>query len=63
MLDDASDMGREGARRANDLTDRTGDKARSFGRSASHKAGDVADAARIARRETGKAIARAISRR
>ena len=37
LLDDASDMGREGARRANDLTDRTGDKARSFGRSASHK--------------------------
>lgn len=63
LLDGASDLGREGARRAGDLTDTAGDRARAIGRSASHKVGDAADAARIARRETGKAIARALGRR
>ncbi len=63
LLDGATDLGREGARRAGDLTDTAGDRARSIGRSASHKVGDAADAARIARRETGKAIARALGRR
>jgi len=63
LMDDATDLGREGARRAEDFSDTAGDKVRSARRSASHKAGDVADAARIARRETGKAIARAVGRK
>lgn len=63
LFDDASALGREGVRRAEDAVDTAGDKARSAGRRASHTAGDVADAARIARRETGKAIARALGRR
>ncbi|MDE1466792.1 hypothetical protein [Aurantiacibacter sp. D1-12] len=63
MIDDAASLGREGARRAEDVVDTAGDKARSIGRSASHKVGDATDAARIARRETGKAIARALGRR
>ncbi|KLE35592.1 hypothetical protein [Aurantiacibacter luteus] len=63
LLDDASDIGKAGARRAGDLSDTMGDRARSLGRSATHRLGDTADAARIARRETGKAIARAVGRR
>ncbi len=63
MIDDAAALGREGARRAEDVVDTAGDKARSIGRSTSHKVGDATDAARIARRETGKAIARALGRR
>ncbi|VVT15247.1 hypothetical protein [Erythrobacter sp. EC-HK427] len=63
LMDDASELGREGARRAEDLTDVAGDRARSLKRSAAHKVGDAADAARIARRETGKALARALGRR
>ncbi len=63
LMDDAGDLGRQGARRVEDVSDKTADKARKIGRTASHKAGDAADAARIARRETGKAIARALGRR
>lgn len=63
LMEDAGDLGREGARRVEDVSDKTADKARKISRSASHKAGDAADAARIARRETGKAIARALGRR
>lgn len=63
LMDDAADLGREGARRAEDVSDKTADKARKISRSASHKVGDATDAARIARRETGKAIARALGRR
>lgn len=63
LMDDAGELGREGARRAEDLSDAAGDRARSLKRSATHKAGDAADAARIARRETGKALARALGRR
>lgn len=63
LMDDAGDLGREGARRVEDMSDVAGDKARSIGRKANHKVSDVADAARIARRETGKAIARAVGRK
>ena len=63
LMDGATDVGRQGARRMEDFTDTTGDRARSVSRKAGLKAGDAADAARIARRETGKAIARAIGRR
>ncbi|QZH74756.1 MAG: hypothetical protein JY451_14020 [Erythrobacter sp.] len=63
LLDGATDLGREGARRAGDLTDTAGDRARAIGRTTTHKVGDAADAARIARRETGKAIARTLGRR
>lgn len=63
LMEDAGDLGRDGARRAEDLSDRASDRARSLRRSAAHKVGDSADALRIARRETGKALARALSRR
>ena len=63
LMDDAGEMGRKGARQAEDLTDRASDRARALRRSAAHKAGDSADALRIARRETGKALARALGRR
>ncbi|RJY08421.1 hypothetical protein [Aurantiacibacter aquimixticola] len=63
LMDDAQDLGRSGARKAEDLADTAGDRARSLKRSAKHTGGDAADAARIARRETGKAIARALGRK
>ena len=63
LFDDAADLGRAGKHRAVDLSDRLGDRSRAASRSARHAAGDTADAARIARRETGKAIARAMGRR
>lgn len=63
LLDDAKDAGREGARRAEDFGDAVGDKARSLRRDAGYKANRTQDAARIASRETGKRIARALGRR
>lgn len=62
LLDDAKDLGREGARRAEDLTDAAGDRARSIRRDAGYNASRASDAARIASRETGKRIARAFRR-
>ena len=63
LMDDASDLGRAGKHRAVDFSDSVGDRSRALGRRAKHRAGDTADAVSIARRETGKAIARAMGRR
>jgi hypothetical protein len=62
LLHDAKDLGREGARRAEDLTDAAGDRTRSIRRDAGYNACRASDAARIASRETGKRIARAFRR-
>lgn len=62
LLDDAKDIGRAGARRAEDMSDSIGDRARSIRRDASYQADRAGDAARIASRETGKRIARAFRR-
>lgn len=62
LLDDARDLGREGARRAGDASDAISDRARSIRRDASYQADKASDAARIASRETGKRIARAFRR-
>lgn len=62
LLDDAKDVGRAGARRAEDVGDAIGDRARTIRRDASYQADRAGDAARIASRETGKRIARAFSR-
>ncbi len=63
LLDDAKDVGRAGARRAEDAGDAIGDRARSIRRDANYQADRAGDAARIASRETGKRIARAFGRR
>lgn len=62
LLDDAEDLSREGARRAEDLRDAVGDRARSIRRDATYNASRAGDAARIVSRETGKRIARAFKR-
>mgnify|MGYP000309583709 CR=1 FL=1 len=62
LLDDAKDLGRAGARRAEDMSDSIGDRARSVRRDATYQADRAGDAARIASRETGKRIARAFRR-
>lgn len=74
LLDDARELGREGVRRAEhlgregahkveDFSDAVGDRARSIRRDATYSASRASDAARIASRETGKRIARALKRR
>ncbi len=63
LLDDAKDVGRAGARRAEDVGDALGDRARSVRRDATYQADRAGDAARIASRETGKRIARAFGKR
>ena len=60
MIGNASEAGREGKQKIVDLTDKVGDKARDARRLASHKAANASDAARIAKREAGKTIARAL---
>ena len=62
LFDDAKAVGREGARRAEDLSDSVGDRARSLRRDASYHAGRTGDMARIASRETGKRLARIFTR-
>ena len=62
LLDDAKDVGRSGARRAEDAGDAIGDRARSIRRNANYQADRASDAVRIAGRETGKRIARAFNR-
>ncbi|MFB0611360.1 hypothetical protein [Aurantiacibacter poecillastricola] len=62
LLGDAKDIGRAGARRAGDLGDAVGDRARAIRRDANYQADRAGDAARIASRETGKKIARAFRR-
>lgn len=62
LLGDAKDIGRSGVRRAEDLGDAVGDRARAIRRDASYQADRAGDAARIASRETGKRIARTFRR-
>ncbi|MGB3797111.1 MAG: hypothetical protein WA957_12495 [Alteraurantiacibacter sp.] len=63
LLGDAKDVGRAGARRAGDVGDAIGDRARSARRDAAYQADRAGDSARIASRETGKKIARAFGKR
>ena len=63
MLDSAQDAGREGARKLDDFGDSVGDTARKVRRDAAYRAEVAAETARIARRNTGKKITRALGRR
>ena len=58
----ANDAGRAGLEKFDDLSDSVGDRARSLKRTAGYRAGGMTDAARIARRDAGKAISRAFTR-
>lgn len=63
VLDSAQDAGRQGARKLDDMSDSVGDTARKVRRDAAYRAQVTAEAARIARRDTGKRITRALGRK
>ena len=56
--DAASEAGRAGAERFDDLSDTVGDRARHLRREARHLAAEAGDSARIARRGIGKSLRR-----
>ena len=62
LLGTASDVGHAGAEKVDDLGDTISDVAKSARRDASYKAAVTGDQARIATRETGKTISRALGR-
>jgi len=62
LIGAASDMGRAGAERIDDLGDAIGDTARSARRGAGYTAAATSDHARIAARDTGKSLIRALHR-